>query len=71
MAYLIGLVKPAELATLRARGWEAEPVSEASLAEITATVERTNGTDDSVVMVFVDSSLLEVMSGPNWEQGNG
>lgn len=76
MAYLIGIVSPEERALLESRGWTLEPVHEELYAELDPTsygkVENYNAwqeTLESWALVYVDSDLVEIMSGPDWEKG--
>ena len=66
MAYLLGIVNPQEAEMLAKRGWELEDFEEKSFDELCKTSEGTNGTEDRFVMVFVDSDLSAIMSGPDW-----
>ena len=62
MAYIIGLLKPEEERELERRGWELEEPPVALVPR-----EPTPGT--RMRMVFVDSDMFNVMSGPDWDQG--
>jgi hypothetical protein len=61
MAYIIGALTSKEKATLRKRGWDVEPITPVTLAELNKKC---------LSLVFVDSSMFNVMSGPNWDKGN-
>lgn len=60
MAYIIGLLTPDEERTLEARGWELEdPPASLIPAEPTPGMR--------LRQVWVDNSMVNVMSGPDWE----
>ena len=61
MAYIIGSLTRAEKATLRKRGWEVEPITPVTLAELDKR---------HLSLVFVDSSMFSIMSGPDWDKRN-
>jgi len=60
MAYIIGLASPEEVVELKRRGWEVED-GPAELLD--PDVERTH----RFIQIWVDSSILDVMTGPAWE----
>jgi hypothetical protein len=69
MAYICGLTTKAERDELRRRGWELE----ACPAELIPTPDNPTLTYDprsehpeDYIMIWVDSSVLDVMSGPDW-----
>jgi hypothetical protein len=59
MAYIVGIVSQEEKAELERRGWEIEVPP----TELTSTVED----GDEVIQVWVDSSVFNVMNGPDWD----
>jgi hypothetical protein len=68
MAYVVGLLSDEEEQTLKARGWELEPAP----VELVPTDPPTFAPDDyksRFKMVWVDASMFDVMSGPDWEKG--
>lgn len=79
MAYLLGLVTPEEAEVLRRRGWRLE-TSEEMVKEILDTAiecrERQGEVlgpsmrrlRESLVGVFVDNDLYNIMSGPDWDK---
>lgn len=62
MAYIIGLVTEDEEKELEKRGWELEPAP-AELIVVDAEYDR-----DRLKMVWVDTSMFEIMSGPDWDK---
>lgn len=63
MAYIVGVVTPEEAAALERRGWELEPAPAALVPA---------GEDPGRYrMAFVDVSMFEVMSGPDWDADEG
>ena len=60
MAYIIGLLTPAEERRLELRGWEIEPAPKELVPQ-----EATPG--KHLGMVWVDADMLDIMSGPDWE----
>jgi|WetSurSiteA1Bulk_404760.scaffolds.fasta_scaffold62738_2 hypothetical protein len=63
MAYICGYVTNKEKAELERRGWDIEPAPEELWPE-ESTPE-----DGTYIMIWVDSSVLEMMSGPDWDTG--
>lgn len=64
MAYVIGILSRIELNTLKHRGWDLEePPKELIPKDIPK--------DYVCKMVFVDTSMFDVMSGPDWDTGEG
>jgi hypothetical protein len=69
MAYIIGLLTEAEVSTLRRRGWQPEPPP----AELTPTSDEQATRDYGLTekhqmwMVWADSGMFEIMSGPDWD----
>jgi len=60
MAYIVGLLTPEEETILESRGWELEdPPRELKPTSLTP--------NQNMKMVWVDSSMFDVMSGPDWE----
>lgn len=62
MAYICGLTTEKERKILLHRGWDIEKCP----AELIPLDDNIN--PDDFVMVWVDSSLFEVMSGPDWDK---
>lgn len=67
MAYLIGLVTPAEAEVLKMRGWDLEdpPAPDYFTAEDQSDIP--DEEKAQYVMVWVDTNLFEIMSEPTWE----
>ena len=65
MAYIIGLLTSEEMKELERRGWELEePPQE--------LIDNEAGYDPGhMKMVWVDTSMFDVMNGPDWEKGPG
>ena len=61
MAYIIGLLKPEEETELERRGWDLEDPP----AEL---VPKDPTPGQRLRMVFVDTDMFEVMSGPDWDR---
>jgi hypothetical protein len=64
MAYIIGIIDEKEEQELIRRGWEIEVPSEhllEALGEMTQSKRYR--------MTWVDSSMYEVMDGPDWDKG--
>ena len=72
MAWLFGIVTPAELAVLRNRGWVVRDRTKEVVKELRDIEDLVNDpsvqSSTPVAAVFVDSDLLQIMSGPDWEQ---
>lgn len=64
MAYVIGLLSPEEETELVRRGWELEDAPAQLIPEDMELKDR-----GRMKMVWVDSSMFEVMNGPDWEKG--
>ena len=73
MAYISGLITPEEKATLERRGWEVEPAPTVLMDDEETTPWsgdenfRENSHGDLWAMVWVDNSMFNVMSGPDWD----
>ncbi len=68
MAYIVGLLTEEEERTLKARGWDLE----AAPRELNPHEPSTSVADDypsRFRMVWVDASMFEIMSGPDWDKG--
>lgn len=61
MAYIIGLLSPDEQKVLESRGWEVEDAPAELISEETIHPEQ-------MKMIWVDASMFDIMSGPDWEQ---
>ena len=69
MAFIAGFVTKEERAKLAARGWEVEDASKYGLVgDEDCHLVGTPPEGKEAVVVFVDSSVFEVMSGPDWEK---
>lgn len=71
MAVIIGLVNAAERAELERRGWTIRPVDKSALVALHGFEGDLDdeAVDDKWVQVYVDSDLLQIMSGLDWDQG--
>ena len=80
MAYIVGLVTKEERKVLEARGWEVEDAAKYGLHWQEGNCSYKNPPKHPVeylmnppeegmdaVVIFVDASVLSVMSGPDWE----
>ena len=63
MAYIVGILSPDEEATLTRRGWEVE----AAPKDLVPEDERTPEQCARYRMVWVDQSMFDIMSGPDWD----
>ena len=63
----MGILSEAQETELELRGWEVEPAP----AELVPDEGSTEVPRDRYKMVFVDASMFEIMSGPNWDRGDG
>jgi hypothetical protein len=69
MAYIVGFLSEEEERMLKARGWDLE----AAPGELVPRHVATFGPDDypsRFKMVWVDASMFQIMSGPDWDKGN-
>ena len=64
MAYIIGIIDEKEEQELIRRGWEVEVPSE-KLLEALGEMSQSK----RYRMTWVDSSMFEVMDGPDWDKG--
>ena len=64
MAYIIGIIDEKEEQELIRRGWELEEPSEKMLEALGEMRD-----SKRYRMTWVDSSMFEVMDGPDWEKG--
>jgi hypothetical protein len=70
MAYLVGFISDEELADLENRGWEFEdPPAELIPKELDEELDKKLETS-SYTMVWVDSDLYDIMTGPDWEKSH-
>jgi len=67
MTYIIGQATDAEIEELKRRGWDIE---EPPPGYTTEDVSKNIGEPlkEKMIMVFVDQDLINIMSGPDWEQ---
>jgi len=64
MAYIVGVLSEDEAKELERRGWDLEPAPaglEPPAGELAPGF--------CCKLVFVDTSMFDVMSGPDWEKG--
>jgi hypothetical protein len=77
MAYIIGLLTQEEITELERRGWDMEDVPPAVLEELQGTPidppDEVTAAEFGIAtiwkMAWVDSSVFEVMDGPDWDKG--
>ena len=62
MAYIIGLCSNEEVEELKRRGWEIEKPPKSLYQKRPIKGYQT-------VMVWVDSDMIDIMSGPDWDPG--
>jgi hypothetical protein len=67
MAYVVGVLSEEEECVLVSRGWEVEPAPRELVPE-----EADAGAPESwrnrFKMVWVDSSMFQIMNGPDWDK---
>jgi len=65
MAWIVGHTTEAERTELRRRGWGLKTPPKCYQADL--------GVEDGIesVEVYVDTNLFEIMSGPDWDKGEG
>ena len=67
--FVVGYVSKEERAELERRGWDVEDASRYNLLGDTDDYLLACPHDgDEAVVIFVDTSVLDVMSGPDWEK---
>jgi hypothetical protein len=66
MAYIIGLLDETERKELERRNWEIEPAPAELIPDSMPLKDRAR-----MAMVWVDSSMFEIMNGPDWDKGEG
>lgn len=66
MAYVVGYVSRQEREELERRGWEVEDFTKL-MGENNPMLVPTEGLE--AIVVYVDSNVFEIMSGPDWEKG--
>jgi len=64
MAYIVGLLTKDEADQLEARGWKLESPPAGLIPDDMPLEDR-----GRMKMVFVDASMFEIMSGPDWDTG--
>jgi hypothetical protein len=67
MAYVVGYVSAAERAELERRGWDVEDATSYLPEGNDLLGEAPKGL--AAVIVWVDNTLFDMMSGPDWEKG--
>jgi hypothetical protein len=69
MAFIVGYVTKEERKRLEARGWEIEDATDYPqlVGDEDHNLVGTPSDDYECIVVFVDASVFEVMSGPDWE----
>lgn len=65
MAYIVGLMTKGEQEELKKRGWDIEPAERYNLA---GCVEHLINSELEPCIVFVDNSMFDIMSSPDWEK---
>lgn len=73
MAYIVGIVSKKEKAILEARGWDVELALDYNIVggdETHHLLHEDEDSDKEAVLIFVDSNLFDIMSGPDWEKGS-
>ena len=73
MAFIAGFATKTEIAELTRRGWEVEPAEKYNLVgdgEGFLMEEPTHEAPEETqaVVVWVDSSMFDIMSGPDWDK---
>jgi hypothetical protein len=71
MAYLIGLVTPAEADVLEMRGWELEDPPAPDYFFVEDQEDVPDKDKLRYVMIWVDSNLFDIMSEATWTTGCG
>jgi hypothetical protein len=74
VAFVAGFATAREIAELQKRGWEVEKAEDHGLIGEDRLMEApTPGSPEEIhaIVVFVDSSVFEIMSGPDWDKGEG
>lgn len=66
MAYIIGLLSEEEEAELTRRGWEVEDAPAVDFDSRGASLTP----NKRLKMVWVDSSIFQIMDGPDWDKGD-
>ena len=71
MAWVIGYASDEEVAELRARGWEVEDAERYNLvgASHHHLLEAPYGEGDKAIAIWVDTSVMDIFSGPDWDKG--
>jgi hypothetical protein len=64
MAYVIGLVDDDDRKELERRGWDIEPAPAELVPDSMSIEDRAR-----MLMVWVDTSMFEIMNGPDWDHG--
>ena len=62
MAYIIGLCSAEEIEELERRGWKIEEPPKKLVPKHPTVTHK-------MCMVWVDSSMFDVMNGPDWDKG--
>jgi len=69
MAFIAGYVTKEQFEILRARGWEVEQASRYDLVgEGNRYLLGPPPNDRLAVVIFVDSDMFSIMSGPDWDK---
>jgi hypothetical protein len=74
MAFLAGLATEKEIEELKRRGWVVEPAEKYNLVgegegSMFIPPEPPDNMGLKAVVVFVDTNLVDIMDGPDWEGG--
>jgi hypothetical protein len=67
MAYVVGVLSEEEERVLVSRGWEVEPAPRELVPENAGT-DTPESQGDRFRMVWVDSSMFQIMNGPDWDK---
>lgn len=68
MAYIIGLVSLEEKQELERRGWNIEDAPVELIPKNSESVKDLVAHRTFMIMIWVDSSMFNVMSGPDWDK---
>lgn len=72
MAFIAGYATKKEIEELTRRGWEVEPAEKSGLIGedrlMEAPADDGGPEEIKAVVVWVDSSIFDIMDGPDWEK---
>jgi hypothetical protein len=68
--FVVGFATKEEIEELEKRGWEVEPAEKYNLIGDSDPylMEAPKSEDTKAIVIWVDSSVFDVMSGPDWEK---